>query len=122
VSKRFQDVLDPRRLMGKIGPLMDGLVRTGTLFSSECSISGGSNASFPFGLRKTQPLPERWWIPPERWFPNAAITLTNVATGQVRQTTSNNSGIYTFANVGVGHFNLDATAPGFEKFSRTDIV
>ena len=54
--------------------------------------------------------------------PNVAITLTNVATGQVRETTSNSSGIYTFSNVGVGNFNLDATAPGFEKFSRTGIV
>ena len=54
--------------------------------------------------------------------PNVAITLTNVATGQARETTSNSSGIYTFSNVGVGHFNLDATAPGFEKFSRTGIV
>ena len=50
--------------------------------------------------------------------PNVAITLTNVATGQVRETTSNSSGIYTFANVGVGHFNLDATAPGFQKFTQ----
>jgi hypothetical protein len=49
--------------------------------------------------------------------PNVAITLTNVATGQVRETASNGSGIYTFANVGVGHFNLDATAAGFQKFS-----
>ena len=54
--------------------------------------------------------------------PNAAIALTNVATGQVREAPSNNSGIYTFVNVGVGHFNLDVTAPGFEKFSRTGIV
>ncbi len=51
--------------------------------------------------------------------PNVAITLTNTATGQERETSSNNSGIYVFSNVGVGHFNLDATAPGFEKFSRT---
>src|SRR6202034_2828892 len=54
--------------------------------------------------------------------PNVAITLTNVATGQARESTSNSSGIYTFSNVGVGNFNLDATAPGFEKFSRTGIV
>jgi Carboxypeptidase regulatory-like domain len=53
--------------------------------------------------------------------PNVAITLTNVATGQIRETASNGSGIYTFANVGVGHFNLDATLAGFEKFSRTGI-
>jgi hypothetical protein len=54
--------------------------------------------------------------------PNVAITLTNVATGQARETASNGSGIYTFANVGVGHFNLDATSAGFQKFTRTDIV
>jgi Carboxypeptidase regulatory-like domain len=53
--------------------------------------------------------------------PNVAITLTNTATGQARAAVSNNSGIYSFANVGVGRFNLDATAAGFEKFSRTDI-
>jgi hypothetical protein len=54
--------------------------------------------------------------------PNVTITLTNVATGQVRETATNGSGIYTFANVGVGHFNLDATSAGFQKFTRTDIV
>jgi hypothetical protein len=53
--------------------------------------------------------------------PNVAITLTNTATGQAREAVSNSSGIYSFANVGVGHFNLDATASGFEKFSRTGI-
>jgi hypothetical protein len=53
--------------------------------------------------------------------PNAAITLTNVATGQQRQTVSNANGIYTFNNVGVGRFNIDATAPGFQKFSTTNI-
>jgi hypothetical protein len=53
--------------------------------------------------------------------PSAAITLTNVATGQQRQSVSNANGIYTFNNVGVGRFNLDATAPGFQKFSTTDI-
>ena len=32
--------------------------------------------------------------------PNVAITLTNTATGQARETASNNSGIYVFSNVG----------------------
>jgi hypothetical protein len=53
--------------------------------------------------------------------PSVTISLTNTATGQVRETSSNSSGIYSFANVGVGHFNLEATAAGFQKFSRTDI-
>ena len=46
--------------------------------------------------------------------PNTAITLTNVATGQERSGTSNSNGIYAFTNVGVGRFNLEASAPGFE--------
>jgi hypothetical protein len=54
--------------------------------------------------------------------PNVGITLTDTATGQVRQAMSNSAGIYTFANLGVGHFNLEVVAPGFEKFSRTNIV
>lgn len=54
--------------------------------------------------------------------PNAVITLTNPATSQVRNTTSNASGIYLFANAGVGNFTLNATAAGFVKFARTGIV
>lgn len=53
--------------------------------------------------------------------PNVTVTLTNTATSQVRTALSNTSGIYIFPNVGVGTFNLDATAPGFQKFERTAI-
>jgi hypothetical protein len=54
--------------------------------------------------------------------PNAEITITNPATGQERKATSNSSGIYTFVNVGVGHFTLSAAAKGFQKYIRTEIV
>ncbi len=54
--------------------------------------------------------------------PNASVTLTATGTGQVRQAVTNNAGIYLFANVGVGQFTLEATAPGFEKFSRTNMM
>src|ERR1700761_7872583 len=54
--------------------------------------------------------------------PNVSLTLTNQAPGQSRQETTNTSGLYVFANVGVGHFTLNATATGFRKFTRTDIV
>ena len=54
--------------------------------------------------------------------PNVAINLANQATGQVRQTISNSDGIYSFGNVGVGHFTLSASSAGFQKFTRTDIV
>jgi hypothetical protein len=54
--------------------------------------------------------------------PNVAISLTNQATGQVRQTISNSDGIYSLGNVGVGRFTLSASSAGFQKFTRTDIV
>ena len=54
--------------------------------------------------------------------PNAEITLTNTATSQERKATSNNAGIYLFANVGVGQFTLSAVSKGFQKYTKTDIV
>jgi hypothetical protein len=54
--------------------------------------------------------------------PSVTITLTNLATGQVRQGVSNTSGIYSISNLGVGRFNLEATAAGFERFTLTNIV
>src|SRR3954466_3391767 len=54
--------------------------------------------------------------------PNASITLTNTATGQSRETVSNASGSYRFANVGIGNYNLNITAQGFQKYSKTGIV
>ena len=54
--------------------------------------------------------------------PNVQITLTNPATAQDRTTTSNGSGLYLFSNVGVGRFNLSATAPGFQRYLKNDIV
>ncbi|RZU40733.1 carboxypeptidase-like regulatory domain-containing protein [Edaphobacter modestus] len=53
---------------------------------------------------------------------NAEITLTNPATGQARKAVTNSSGIYLFANVGVGRFTLEAAAKGFQKFTKTDII
>src|ERR1700748_800606 len=54
--------------------------------------------------------------------PNVQITLTNPSTGQVRTAVSNTSGLYLFANVGVGHFSLSATSTGFLKYTKTDLV
>src|ERR1700733_4198843 len=53
---------------------------------------------------------------------NAAISLTNTATGQVREASSNTSGVYLFANVGVGHYKLEVSAQDFQKYTKTDIV
>jgi hypothetical protein len=53
---------------------------------------------------------------------NAQLTLTNTATGQIRNEVSNSVGAYRFGNVGIGTYNLDATASGFSKYSKTGIV
>jgi hypothetical protein len=53
---------------------------------------------------------------------NANISLTNTATGQVRQVTSNSAGAYLFPNVGVGHYKLEASGAGFQKYTKTDIA
>ncbi len=54
--------------------------------------------------------------------PNVQVTLTNPSTGQDRTATTNSNGLYLFANVGVGHFNLVATASGFQKYAKNNIV
>lgn len=54
--------------------------------------------------------------------PNTAITLTNPATSQIRQSVSNSAGAYRFANVGVGTYTLGASVAGFQKYTKTDIV
>jgi len=54
--------------------------------------------------------------------PNVSVILTNPATSQSRTTVSNSSGLYLFPSLGIGNYNLTATAPGFEKYAKTDIV
>src|SRR5512146_575083 len=54
--------------------------------------------------------------------PNATITLTNIATGVVRQSTVNSVGAYRFVNIAAGNYTLSATATGFQKFTKTGIV
>ncbi len=54
--------------------------------------------------------------------PNAQLTLTNVATGQTRTVNSNDTGLYSFSNVGVGEFNLSAATPGFQRYVKSGIL
>ena len=60
--------------------------------------------------------------PSDAVVPNVEVTLTNPATSQVRKTTTDSSGTYSFVNVSVGRFNLDATIKGFQRSTKTDIV
>ena len=51
----------------------------------------------------------------------AAVTLTNIATGDVRSGATNTSGGYEFVNVQPGHYKLDVKAAGFMRFTETNI-
>lgn len=53
--------------------------------------------------------------------PNVTITLTNTGTGQVRTSVSNSSGLYNFPSLGVGHYTIGASAPGFQNYAKTGI-
>ncbi len=50
--------------------------------------------------------------------PNAKVTITSDATGQVLNTTSNGEGLYRFAFLQPGSYTVTATAPGLQANSR----
>src|SRR5580698_3636968 len=51
--------------------------------------------------------------------PNAKITLTNAATGQVLNATSNAAGEYSFSQVSPASYTIDVTAGGFGEQKKT---
>ena len=53
--------------------------------------------------------------------PNAAVTLKNQASGDLRQSKSNGSGDFTFSAVPVGDYEVDIQTPGFETFKEGGI-
>ncbi len=53
---------------------------------------------------------------------NAAVTLTNVATGEMRTDKSNSVGIYDFAGLNHGTYTLKVVAQGFSRYEKTGIV
>ncbi len=53
---------------------------------------------------------------------NATITLFNASTGVNRTTHTNNQGEYTFDAVAIGTYELDVTAPSFQKEVLKDVV
>lgn len=54
--------------------------------------------------------------------PDAAITVTEVATGQTRQDKTDAAGRYNFVNLLPGTINVTVSAPGFRKFEQTNVV
>ena len=54
--------------------------------------------------------------------PGATVTITHAETNQARETTTNETGNYTFPNVAAGTYRVDVTLPGFQSFRAQDIV
>jgi hypothetical protein len=52
----------------------------------------------------------------------AAIELKDMATDDVRQTTSDQNGSYQFANLSPGTYQITATAPGFKSFVQQNLI
>src|SRR3984957_3693832 len=54
--------------------------------------------------------------------PNAAITITNTDTNEVRTSATNDTGQYVVPGLPVGHYNLSAKATGFGAEAKAGIV
>jgi hypothetical protein len=54
--------------------------------------------------------------------PNATVKLTNNATNEVKQVTTNARGAYTIPYLNPGDYTVEVTATGFQAAKRTDVV
>ncbi|MEA2541989.1 MAG: hypothetical protein QOH35_3355 [Acidobacteriaceae bacterium] len=54
--------------------------------------------------------------------PGAAVTLTNIDTGDRRTATTNAGGDYQFVNLPPGNYKVDVAATGFKHFTRTNVL
>src|ERR1700742_3704684 len=53
--------------------------------------------------------------------PSVDVTLTRTDTGVKRSTTTDENGAYTFPNLPIGPYRLEASHPGFRTFAQTGI-
>lgn len=53
--------------------------------------------------------------------PKTPVTLTNIGTGETRQTVTSGSGYYQFVNVPPGSYRVTVSKPGFETYTREPI-
>jgi hypothetical protein len=55
--------------------------------------------------------------------PNATVTLTNTEKNAVLRTvTTDSSGNFSAPSLPIGHYEVTITAPGFQKYTQTDVV
>src|SRR5579864_6222358 len=53
--------------------------------------------------------------------PRARVTVTNTATGFTRNTETSDAGLYSFAGLPVGRYNLTVDSQGFKTVKRTGL-
>lgn len=54
--------------------------------------------------------------------PNAAISVTHVATGTVRTTQSDGSGLFDFSGLQIGTYNLKVVVQGFKTYTKDGLI
>ena len=54
--------------------------------------------------------------------PGATVKITQTETNQSRETTTSETGGYTFSNVAAGTYQIEVTLPGFQPFRSSDVT
>jgi Carboxypeptidase regulatory-like domain/TonB-dependent Receptor Plug Domain len=54
--------------------------------------------------------------------PGATVTITNIEQGAAHATTTNGTGDYLVSGLLAGHYNIDVTAQGFERYAVKDLI
>ena len=54
--------------------------------------------------------------------PNTTVTITNAATGETHNTTTNSTGLYDFPGLHIGTYTLQVEAPGFQSYKKNNII
>jgi Carboxypeptidase regulatory-like domain/TonB dependent receptor-like, beta-barrel len=88
------------------------------LLAIACCLSPGLLA---FGQESTAELRGRVLDAQDAPVPGATITITNQASGVIRQTVSNEDGSYFITAISPGSYELAAELTGFTKYSRRDV-
>ena len=54
--------------------------------------------------------------------PAATVTLTNLDEGSIRTAASSSTGEYQFIDAKAGRYSVEVSAPGFERWTTTDVI
>ena len=107
------DILPLRRLAIKLH-LPSNIIRLLTIFLAICGLGLSQDFRATISGQVTDPSGSA--------IPNATIRITNNATNELKQVTTNSSGAYTVPYLNPGDYTVQITAHGFETAKRTNVV